>query len=181
MPDSNLGNTDLESRAAYLSGLVQGLGLESGRPESRVLEQVVGLLSAVVKELAELKEEAAGSSRSREEAVSPRSTEEAGLARPGTASDEERATFLACECPYCGEDIFVHAPPSNGEAGRVGDLREIVLTCTNCGERIHVTIDIDTSELPLDPTLPRREAAWRPEHGPRPGPRRRPPGRGRAH
>ncbi|HCJ11335.1 MAG TPA: hypothetical protein DHW14_09280, partial [Clostridiales bacterium] len=81
---------DLESRAAHLRGLVRGLDLEAGDPGDRVLAEVVELLGDLVTEVATRRD---------------RETRPAAAPRPGKGR-QARAVFLACECPYCGGDVF---------------------------------------------------------------------------
>jgi len=169
---------DMESRAAYLSGLVQGLGLRTGRPEGRVLEQVVELLEDVVRELDAVR---------KARATPP---------RRGGAEGADRPLFLACECPHCGQDIFAEVGPAvvrgreEAGAGALRDrqetgsavqeggpaalYRDFILTCTNCGETIHVAPALPSTPPPEDGTAsPGRVSAF-PRRGARRGGGRRP-------
>lgn len=118
MDGDNADLGDLESRAAYLSGLVKGLGLGSYSEEGRVLEQVVELLVDVVREVSALNQ--------------------VGRERPVYQVQERdragQATFVACECPRCGEDVFARTEPHRGE-GPSPDTAplEFEVTCSNCG------------------------------------------------
>lgn len=140
-PRSDPAGLDLESRAAYLGGLVKGLALASESEQGRVLGQVVELLGDVARVVGRL-------------AVTAGTTNQ-------VAKTESRPTFIACECPRCGEDIFLPAesPREASPGGRHGlrlvepaglpepvaretparDTepplpREFRLTCPNCGE-----------------------------------------------
>lgn len=132
---------DLESRAAYLEGLVRGLDLASASEQGRVLKEVVELLGALSREVVALRTQT--SPGSQPDAVVPG----AEPTRPDVP------VFLAFECPRCGEDIFVEAEASeSGSATRQPGLRlldapagrkslsparparEFRVTCGNCGE-----------------------------------------------
>lgn len=118
MDGNNADLGDLESRAAYLSGLVKGLGLGSYTDEGRVLEEVVDLLVDVVREVSAL--EQVGRKRS--------------VRQVQQRDGADRATFVACECPRCGEDVFARIEPHRGE-GPSPDTAplEFEVTCSNCG------------------------------------------------
>ncbi len=108
----NGGCADLESRAAYLGGLVKGLDLASGSELGRVLQLVVDLLGDLARETARLGARSGGS----DGAAGPRSKEDADAASGGDATPggacgpaADVPVFFACECPRCGEDIFIEA------------------------------------------------------------------------
>jgi predicted RNA-binding Zn-ribbon protein involved in translation (DUF1610 family) len=103
-PRSDPTALDLESRAAYLGGLVKGLALASESEQGRVLGQVVELLGDVARVVGRL-------------AVTAGTTDQ-------VARTESRPTFIACECPRCGEDVFLPAEsPREASAGGRRGLR----------------------------------------------------------
>ncbi len=188
------GCSDLESRAAYLGGLVKGLDLAAGSEQGRVLQEMVDLLGDVVREVTRLAD--------RERAVSAAPSE----AAPGARRDSP-PVFVACECPRCGEDIFIEAeafrtatPEGSGgvrllvapsvAGGDRGDEvpgealapsspdpafmpREFEITCSNCGETFLVREKAPREELPrhrrrgpdsLHPRRPERRPSRQPRH-----------------
>jgi len=98
---------DLESRAAYLSGLIRGLDLPAS-PEGRILAEVASLVGDLAREVARLS------------AAAP--------AEPA-ANGTPTVRFIACECPVCGEDIFAQAEGTEEDVCAVG----LDVTCANCG------------------------------------------------
>lgn len=158
---------DLESRAAYLGGLVKGLALASESEQGRVLGQVVELLGDVARVVSGLAATAGTTNQ--------------------VAKTESRPTFIACECPRCGEDIFLPAessrePSPGGRRGlrlvepsrlpipdcETASLpgpasplpREFQLTCPNCGEVFLVREDPHSEAWGRDaPTRPPRRGS----------------------
>jgi DNA-directed RNA polymerase subunit RPC12/RpoP len=135
---------DLVSRAAYLSGLAQGLDL-GATEEGRVLEGVLGLLEDMARQVWRLSgpETQGLTEPSLAEGVTPlaphRWAAPVGLVAVPEVPD--RPVFVACECPRCGEDVFVEAEMVGGpdaENPQDEGPREMGITCPNCGEAVLV-------------------------------------------
>jgi len=103
------GCTDLESRAAYLGGLVKGLDLASNSEQGRVLQLIVDLLADTVREVTRLgaPDRDAATDAASETSPTPDAGDTLDMGAPGQAADVP--VFFACECPRCGEDIFIEA------------------------------------------------------------------------
>ncbi len=157
---------DLESRAAYLKGLASGLGLGSASEEGRILVEVVDLLADVVREVAGTRPGGTSAARARQGEATGRAREGEAAARAlqgGAAAlvapprgaegrpDPLAAPplFLACECPECGDEIFVEAEnlspaipaaslPTH-PAGVGTTIREHLATCPNCGKTLFLS------------------------------------------
>jgi len=173
---------DLAGRTAYLKGLVRGLSADaSGR--GRILAEVAGILGDLIREVTRLQQvleensppgraaagrpaaARAGHGAGRTSGVAHAATG-ATRTRGGPASASSRNTFLACDCPHCGGDVFLQVEPLGdlgpepGLHGRdvwAGAGCDYTVSCPHCGEMLHVY------------TPPRPDG--RPER-----PRRRPPG-----
>jgi len=140
------GLSDLTSRAAYLKGLIRGLAPD-GSGRERVLAEVVDLLDDVVREVVDLRDRAPDGTSGRTGAGGDRASA-SGRARPGTCArspEPERTTFLACECPRCGGDIFLEAQSISTSGPRGPEFgvlppdsgRDYEVTCPHCGEILH--------------------------------------------
>lgn len=134
---------DLRARVAYLSGLIEGLDVEAGSAEGRILAEMVGVLG----EMAEAVEELSRQAGELEEYVDEVSEDldnlvsEIAFIPDGTvlgAADEDDddeeddaeegaagAEVTEIRCPNCGTTVAVTA----------GDGADAALsvTCPNCG------------------------------------------------
>lgn len=129
--------SDLRSRVAYLHGLAEGLDLNTGTVEGRVLAGVldvlddlaeeVGALSDLHGELADYVGEMDDDLSAVEEEVY---TEPEIIFIPDEAQVEEDGVSLVC-CPNCGQTV-------SAAAGRMSAAEEEV-TCPVCG----CTMDAD--------------------------------------
>lgn len=129
---------DLRARVAYLSGLIEGLDVEAGSAEGRVLAEMVGVLG----EMAEAVEALSRQAEELEEYVDEVSEDLDDLVSEITFipdgqvlneegddgdADEEAAGADVTEirCPNCGATVAVTA--GEGTDGAVS------VTCPNCG------------------------------------------------
>ncbi len=159
-----LGRSDYESRAAYLSGLVKGLDLAAGSEEGRVLARVVELLEELAREVTRLRAELLAGAARPEPRPAGTARADAGCdgaarvtgAPARTADGPERPLFVACECPECGEEMFVQAHPlpggTQGEGSPEGP-HEVV--CPNCGNLLFLS-EPPAAEAPPGRRRPRR-------------------------
>jgi len=113
---------DLESRAAYLRGLVEGLDLSAASREGLILAEVVDLLGEMAREVGNLH-------RAEPRAALDHLTPENSVVVDSGAEDSD--PFLACECPNCGASVFTRLDRAAGPD-------ESRVTCDQCGRAFSV-------------------------------------------
>ncbi|MFO7173853.1 MAG: AraC family transcriptional regulator [Bacillota bacterium] len=132
----------LRSRVAYLSGLVEGLAIEDGSAQGRVLAEMVGILGEMaeaIDEVREAQEELAGYIDEVDEDL----TDLAGdLYLPDGEEedddeDDDDAGLAKLHCPNCGQLLAL-------AAGVLADQNQgMSVVCPGCGTLVGVVAEED--------------------------------------
>ncbi len=135
---------DLRQRIAYLQGLAEGLKLEEGKEEARIIKQIIDLLADLVDEVEELRvaqEDIEDYLESLDEDLPDEDLETAEdeFEEEVLANEEgddslprtEDLDYVEMECPKCHDIICF-------EADLVDDEDIVEVTCPNCNEVVFV-------------------------------------------
>ncbi|MGB9793223.1 MAG: CD1247 N-terminal domain-containing protein [Thermacetogeniaceae bacterium] len=139
---------DLRERIAYLQGLAEGLKLEEGREEAKVIKQIIDILADLIDEVEELRaaqedledyldsidEELFGDEEDFEEEDEE---EDDNTSSEDECDDEceedyeDEIEYVEVECPKCHDIVCFDAD--------IVDEEEIIeVTCPNCNEVVYV-------------------------------------------
>lgn len=148
---------DLRERVAYLQGLAEGLKLEEGKDEAKIIKQIIDILADLVDEVEELRvaqedledylesldEDLEDEFEDEEEVLGDEDEEEG---EDGSSlSSEEELDYVEMECPRCRDIICF-------EADLVDDEDVVEITCPNCNEVVFV----NDGSMPLPQGYERR-------------------------
>ncbi|MDH7576211.1 MAG: AraC family transcriptional regulator [Bacillota bacterium] len=148
---------DLRERIAYLQGLAEGLKLEEGKDEAKILKQIIDLLADLVDEVEELRvaqEDLEDYLECLDEELEEAEDEFEDDFEEESFQNEENGNALNCEedidyvemeCPKCHDIICF-------EADLVDDEDVVEVTCPNCNEVVFV----NDGSMPLPPGLEKR-------------------------
>lgn len=115
---------DLRQKVAYLHGLAEGLEIDDGSKEGKVLTQIIDVLG----EIAEAVTNVQNAHEELEEYVED-IDEDLSLEEDYYCDEEdEEMTFVQVECPNCGETVFFEKELAEDDT--------VELTCPSCGETI---------------------------------------------
>lgn len=140
--------TDLRARVAYLRGLCDGLEVDDGSREGKVLTSIIGVLGDLTEELnavAQAQDELADELDEVDDELYAISGDDQYLQVPvevtddvadDEADEEEEDAVVLFSCPNCGLTLGLQA----------GDMDDtgIDVTCPNCGS---VVIDPDENTV----------------------------------
>ncbi|NPV28525.1 MAG: AraC family transcriptional regulator [Firmicutes bacterium] len=152
---------DLRERVAYLQGLAEGLKLEEGKDEAKIIKQIIDILADLVDEVEELRVaqedledylesldedlEDEFEDEEEEEALGDEDEEEEEEEDGSSLSSEEELDYVEMECPRCRDIICF-------EADLVDDEDVVEITCPNCNEVVFV----NDGSMPLPQGYERR-------------------------
>lgn len=116
------------SKVSYLSGLVDGLGIDQNTKEGKVLIEIVNVLKDMAQEISEISD----SQKDMEEYIDA-IDEDLSELQDGIYDDEyelcedEGNNFIQLKCPNCSDDVYV-------DKDLLGQREEI--TCPNCHNKM---------------------------------------------
>lgn len=128
---------NLKEKISYLQGLAEGLRIEEGTKEGRVLSGIIDVLEDMADQIEDI-EEAHIDLEEYVESIDEDLYELEGDVFGDDLDDEE---YAEVECPNCHEVVCF-------DAGIMDDEDLIEVTCPNCDEVVYVNDD----ELPEDIT-----------------------------
>lgn len=118
----------LTEKAAYLRGLVEGLGVEENSKEGKILKAIVDLLDDISLSVADLEdgyEELNEQVDMMDEDLSSLEEDFYGDEDEDEDEDEEDEMYEVV-CPRCGDEICINE----------SILADGEMTCPNCGEKL---------------------------------------------
>ena len=127
----------LTEKAAYLKGLVEGLGVEEGTKEGKILKAIVDLLDDISLSVADLEDGYDELSEQIDIIDEDLSDLEEDLYGDDEEDDEEDDEMYEVVCPSCGDEICINE----------SILADGEMTCPNCGEKLEFDLDdLDEAE-----------------------------------
>ncbi|GAB4266841.1 CD1247 N-terminal domain-containing protein [Thermincola ferriacetica] len=132
--------TNLKKRVAYLQGLAEGMDIDDGSKEGRILAGIIDVLG----EMAEQIEDIEAAQSDLEDYVE--SIDEDLYNLEGDMHGADIEEYMEVECPNCGQIVCF-------DAGIVDDEDLIEVTCPNCDEVVYVNdeeILDDTEDVVLE-------------------------------
>lgn len=132
--------TNLKKRVAYLQGLAEGMDIDDGSKEGRILAGIIDVLG----EMAEQIEDIEAAQSDLEDYVE--SIDEDLYNLEGDVHGADIEEYMEVECPNCGQIVCF-------DAGIVDDEDLIEVTCPNCDEVVYVNdeeILDDTEDVVLE-------------------------------
>lgn len=127
-------------KLAYLKGLVEGLGLDESKKDTKVINNLIDLLEEVVFSLTGL-EETVNEIQLQVDAVDEDlgevekdlydDGEECDCCKPAAAAAQEEELYYEVTCPTCGDTICL-----DDELISVGEI-----DCPNCGEKLEFDLE----------------------------------------
>ncbi|KNZ70706.1 hypothetical protein Tfer_0384 [Thermincola ferriacetica] len=117
--------TNLKKRVAYLQGLAEGMDIDDGSKEGRILAGIIDVLG----EMAEQIEDIEAAQSDLEDYVE--SIDEDLYNLEGDVHGADIEEYMEVECPNCGQIVCF-------DAGIVDDEDLIEVTCPNCDEVVYV-------------------------------------------
>lgn len=121
---------NLTERAAYLKGLAEGLGLEPDKKETRIINEMLELLSELASDVEDIGEDLTDLY----EAVDEIDEDLAAV---------ENDLYMDLEDDDFDEDIYEITCPNCQETVCLGEemIFEEEITCPSCGEKLEIEID----------------------------------------
>lgn len=132
--------TNLKKRVAYLQGLAEGMDIDDGSKEGRILAGIIDVLG----EMAEQIEDIEAAQSDLEDYVE--SIDEDLYNLEGDMHGADIEEYMEVECPNCGQIVCF-------DAGIVDDEDLIEVTCPNCDEVVYVNDEEfldDTEDVVLE-------------------------------
>ena len=134
--------SDLKAKIAYLQGLAEGLDLDKGTKEGKIISAIIDVLaemSIAVDEMAQYQEELEKYIEAVDEDLGDLEDEVYGYEEgccchdhdEDNEDDEEEGSFVEIECPKCHDIVRF-------EASILADDDVIEVTCPNCDEVVYV-------------------------------------------
>ena len=128
-------------KVAYLKGLTEGLGLDTGTKEGKVLSAIVDTLDIIAVSLADVEENALALGDEIDEISEDLADVEKivyGEDEDDFADDEDEDgdTLYEVKCPTCNEEITV-----DGDVLSLGGIE-----CPKCGEKLEFDFDGDEDD-----------------------------------
>lgn len=141
--------SELKAKIAYLQGLAEGLDLDRGTKEGKIISAVIDVLaeiSTAVDEIAQNQEELEKYLEAVDEDLGDLEDEIYGCEEGCSChdhdedyeDDEEEGSFVEVECPKCHDIVRF-------EADILADDDVIEVTCPNCDEVVYVN-DVEEQE-----------------------------------
>lgn len=112
---------DLKARVAYLRGLAEGMKLDSGDPQGKMLHEVIATLDLMADAIEELSAETEDIDEYLEQL-----DEDVRDLEAEVFGDEG---IVEVTCPHCGETVCIDE--------ELGEDESMDLRCPNCGELIY--------------------------------------------
>jgi ribosomal protein S27E len=133
--------SDLKAKIAYLQGLAEGLDLDKGTKEGKIISAIIDVLaemSIAVDEMAQYQEELEKYIEAVDEDLGDLEDEVYGYEEGCSChdhdedyEDDEEGSFVEIECPKCHDIVRF-------EASILADDDVIEVTCPNCDEVVYV-------------------------------------------
>lgn len=120
---------NLSEKAAYIKGLAEGLDLEADKKETRIIKEMLELLSEMASDIEDVSADLSDLYEAVEEIDEDLTFVEDEVFGGGAEYDEEDEYEISC--PNCKEAVIV-----DEEALMSGDV-----VCPACGEKIEIEID----------------------------------------
>lgn len=119
--------SSINSKVSYLSGLIDGLGLEEGSKEGRIIKEIVGILHQISEELEEIKDV----QKDMQEYIDVLDEDLSNLEDELYDDDdyEDIDDFIDMTCDSCGETIYVDSTILQNKES---------ITCPNCHKDIQL-------------------------------------------
>jgi hypothetical protein len=145
---------DIREQIAYLQGLAEGLKLDEGQDEARIIKQIIDIIADLTDEIEELRV-AVEDIEDYMECLDEELFEEMeDVVEFGTADDEELfcctcdgdIDYVEVECPQCHDIICF-------ESDIVDDEDLIEVTCPNCNKVVFV----NDGSMPIPEKLKRKD------------------------
>lgn len=117
---------DLRQKVAYLHGLAEGLEIDDGSKEGRVLTQIIDVLGEIAEAVTNVQ-----NAHDELEGYVEDIDEDLSQLEEDYYCDEENdeMSFVQVECPNCGETVFFEEELAEDDT--------VELTCPSCGEVIN--------------------------------------------
>lgn len=131
--------SSISSKVSYLNGLVDGLGLEAGSKEGRIIKEIVVILQSISEEIEEIKD----AQRDMQEYIDVLDEDLTNIEDELYDEDdsyEDIEDFIDMTCDSCGETIYIDS--------NILESRHSI-ACPNCYKEIefksnsHVECDDD--------------------------------------
>jgi len=126
----------LTEQAAYLKGLCEGLDLDTGKPEGKLISKMLELISDMAESITDLEDECEELRAYCEELDEDLGDVETDIYECDEDEDDEwdedgeEDPYYEIECPHCGESVFFD-----------DSLDPSDLVCPACGEHFDCTCD----------------------------------------
>ena len=136
---------ELNKKAAYLQGLVDGLGVDENTKEGKIIKAMAALLGEMADAIAAMDEDLTHAYDQINDLSEELEDLEADLYEDDDAADEDEdagdddiasAPFYEVACPACGETVYVSED----------DLDAGEANCAHCGVTFEVALEGDEDE-----------------------------------
>ena len=123
-------------KAAYLKGLAEGLDLDAGKPETKLINAMIDVIDEMALSIADL-EDAMDMVVEQLDAVDEDLAEvEDFVFEDDDDYEDDGSDYFEVECPACGEVICLDESVLNEES----------IECPACGETLEFDFDFDDDE-----------------------------------
>ena len=128
---------DINEKAAYLKGLYEGFGMDSSKPEGKLISELIALVGEMAEKINNLEVEAQELRDYCEELDEDLGDVESLLYSDDEEEDddEDDAEFYEVTCPACGETVYFDE-----------DCDPADLACPACGEQFDCSCDGESCE-----------------------------------
>ena len=147
---------DILEKCAYIKGLAEGLGIDATKPEGKVINAIIDLLSDITTTIADMDDEVATLGDYIEELDHDLGDVEEYLYDEECDDDDcdcccdDDDCDCCCDddCDCCDDDFFEVECPACGEIINVdeGILESGSIQCPNCNENLEFDIEYDEDE-----------------------------------
>ena len=129
---------ELSNKAAYLQGLVDGLGVDESTKEGKIIKAMSALLAEMAEALEGMDEDLSRAYDQINDLSDELEDLEADLYEDEDANDDDIASepFYEVACPNCGETVYVSED----------DLDAGEANCAHCGVTFEVALEGDEEE-----------------------------------
>ena len=129
---------ELNKKAAYLQGLVDGLGVDENTKEGKIIKAMAALLGEMADAIAAMDEDLTQAYDQINDLSEELEDLEADLYEDEDAGDDDIASepFYEVACPACGETVYVSED----------DLDAGEANCAHCGVTFEVALEGDEDE-----------------------------------
>ena len=121
----------LTEKAAYLRGLVEGLGIEETTKEGKILKAIVDLLDDISLSVADLEDGYEELNEQVDMMDEDLSSLEEDFYGDDEDDEEDEDEMYEVVCPSCGDEICINE----------SILADGEMTCPNCGEKLEFDLD----------------------------------------